>query len=59
MKKTGFIILNKENNFGWDDNTEFYGNKKLAQNRVEELTEGVPLEEGEIKVVPATLTYEV
>jgi len=56
MKKKGFIILNEYNNFGWDDNTEFYEDFNLAGERAIELT-SVAISPVTFKVVPATLTY--
>ena len=49
----GFIILNQSGNFGWDDNTEFYEDQSLAEDRAKSLQD----EEITLKVVPATLSF--
>ena len=54
-EKKGWIILNKEGNFGWDYNTEFHENFEIAGERSAELTLATDLE---FRVVPATLTYD-
>ncbi len=57
MKLQGWIIINKDKKFAWDDNTEFYTDFNIASIRTVELTQGT--EPGtQFEVVPATLTCE-
>ena len=56
--KKGHILLNGNNYYAWDDNTEFYDDFNVAAERAVELQQNA--EPGTtIKVIPATLSYEV
>ena len=55
MKYKGFVVLNKDGSFGFNDNTEFFKERKVIEERVQEIEFNA---DEKLKIVPATLIIE-